>query len=92
MNRYIPFISEVVRSRAVELISQAYSSITLDNVSAMTGLSADICIPACGERGWKYEVNTKMVHPVRQIIEPIGQPSNEDQLYKLTDFVSFLEN
>lgn len=81
-----------MRNRAVELISQAYSSITLDNVSAMTGLSADICIPACAERGWKYEINTKMVHPVRQIIEPIGQPSNEDQLYKLTDFVSFLEN
>lgn len=58
----------------------------------MTGFSADICIPACAERGWKYEADTKMVHPVRQIIEHRGQPSNEDQLYKLTDFVSFLEN
>lgn len=58
----------------------------------MTGLAPDICIPACTEKGWKYEADTKMVHPVRQIIEAIGQPSSEDQLYKLTDFVSFLEN
>lgn len=58
----------------------------------MTGFSADVCIPACSEKGWKYEADTKMVHPVRQVIEHKGQPSNEDQLYKLTDFVSFLEN
>ncbi|CAG9814068.1 unnamed protein product [Phaedon cochleariae] len=85
-------VQDVIRTRAVDLISQAYSSITLDTVSAMTGLSPDICIPACTERGWKFEPDTKMVHPVRQNIEHIGQTSSEDQLYKLTDFVSFLEN
>ncbi|KAJ8926745.1 hypothetical protein NQ314_020862 [Rhamnusium bicolor] len=85
-------VQDVVRSRAVDLISQAYSSITLDTVSAMTGLSPDICVPACAERGWKVEPDSCMVHPIRQIIEPVGQTSSEDQLYKLTDFVSFLEN
>lgn len=82
----------VVRSRAVDLISQAYSSITLDAVLAMTGLTADICVQACIEKGWRVESDTKMVYPIRQAPEPIAQPSSEDQLYKLTDFVSFLEN
>lgn len=85
-------VLDVVRSRAVDLISQAYSSITLETVSAMTGLTPDICIPACVERGWTVEQDSHMVHPVRQNVEPIGQTSSEDQLYKLTDFVSFLEN
>ncbi|KAJ8980062.1 hypothetical protein NQ317_012902 [Molorchus minor] len=85
-------VQDVVRSRAVDLISQAYSSISLDTVSAMSGLSPDVCIPACAENGWKIDSDTCMVNPVRQAIEPSNQTSSEDQLYKLTDFVSFLEN
>ncbi|KAJ8916305.1 hypothetical protein NQ315_016446 [Exocentrus adspersus] len=85
-------VQDVVRNRAVDLISQAYSSITLDTVSAMTGLLPDICIPACMERGWMVEVDTRIVHPVRHNLENLGHTSSEDQLYKLTDFVSFLEN
>lgn len=85
-------VQVVVRSRAVDLISQAYSSITLDTVVAMTGLTPDICTAACVEKGWRVESDAKMVYPVRQASEPIVQPSSEDQLYKLTDFVSFLEN
>lgn len=76
----------------MKLISQAYSSLTLDNVCAMTGLSPDTCIPVCAEKGWRYEADTKMCHPIQQTIEAIVRPSSEDQLYKLTNFVSFLEN
>nr|XP_023025907.1 COP9 signalosome complex subunit 8 [Leptinotarsa decemlineata] len=85
-------LQDVVRTRAVNLISQAYSSITLDTFSAMTGLPHDVCIPACKERGWTFEPDTKMIHPIGLAVEHIGQTSSEDQLYKLTDFVSFLEN
>ncbi|CAH1115732.1 unnamed protein product [Psylliodes chrysocephalus] len=85
-------VQEVVRARAVDLISQAYSSISLEAVSAMTGLSPEVCIPACAERGWNFDADTKMIRPIRQVIEHLGQTSSEDQLSKLTDFVSFLEN
>ncbi|CAG9833784.1 unnamed protein product [Diabrotica balteata] len=85
-------VQEVVRTRAVDLISQAYSSITLDTVSAMTGLPLEVCVPACEERGWKYDAESKIIHPVRKVVEYVGQTSSEDQLSKLTDFVSFLEN
>ncbi|XP_060518698.1 COP9 signalosome complex subunit 8 [Cylas formicarius] len=85
-------VQAVVRSRAVDLISQAYSSITLETVSAMTGLSFDLCLNACKEKGWRFEPDSNIVYPVRQTPEPVVQTSSEDQLYKLTDFVSFLEN
>lgn len=83
---------EKVRSRAVDLISQAYSSITLEMVAAMTGLSVEAAGTACVEHGWTIEADTHMVHPVRPSPQPSGDTSSEDQLYKLTDFVSFLEN
>ncbi|XP_050302412.1 COP9 signalosome complex subunit 8 [Anthonomus grandis grandis] len=85
-------VQVVVRQRAVELISKAYSSITLENVQEMTGLLPDVCVQACIEKGWGVDADTKMVYPVREVKEMGAPPSSEDQLYKLTDFVSFLEN
>ncbi|KAL1514293.1 hypothetical protein ABEB36_003572 [Hypothenemus hampei] len=82
----------VVRTRAVDLISQAYSSITIENVANMTGLPHDLCVQACLEKGWRVDKESKIVYPVKPTPEPLAPPSSEDQLYKLTDFVSFLEN
>lgn len=81
-----------MRNRSVDLIGQAYSSITLETVAAMTGLSSDICSGACVEKGWQVEADTQIVHPVRPAFEASGHTSSEDQLHKLTGFVSFLEN
>lgn len=58
----------------------------------MTGLTPDVAKVACTEKGWHIEPDTKMVHPVKPVPEDTGHLSSEDQLYKLTDFVSFLEN
>ncbi|CAG9769083.1 unnamed protein product [Ceutorhynchus assimilis] len=80
----------IVRSRAVDLISKAYTSITLETILVMTGLPADACLQACIEKGWRVEPDTKMIYPVRPALKPLAQPSSE--LFKLTDFVSFLEN
>ncbi|XP_017775257.1 PREDICTED: COP9 signalosome complex subunit 8 [Nicrophorus vespilloides] len=85
-------VQDKVRLRAVDLISHAYSSITLETVAQMTGLTVEVAGAACIEKGWHIEADTRMVHPVRPSPEPSGHISSEDQLYKLTDFVSFLEN
>ncbi|KAL3283157.1 hypothetical protein HHI36_006309 [Cryptolaemus montrouzieri] len=85
-------VQESVRDRAIQLISQAYSSITLEAVCAMTGLPPDSCCKTCIDRQWQIESDSKIVHPVLSDAQSIGQTSSEDQLYKLTDFVSFLEN
>lgn len=61
-------------------------------VAAMTGLPPDVAATACIENGWTIEADTNIVHPVRPNLQASGDTSSEDQLYKLTDFVSFLEN
>ncbi|XP_022918880.1 COP9 signalosome complex subunit 8 [Onthophagus taurus] len=85
-------VQENVRSRAVDLIAQSFSSIALETVASMTDLNVEVAGAACIEKGWLVEADTQMVHPVRPKLEPSGHISSEDQLYKLTDFVSFLEN
>ncbi|KAF5297675.1 hypothetical protein FQA39_LY12006 [Lamprigera yunnana] len=85
-------LQDKVRSRAIDLIQQAYSSITLDMVVGMTGLPKEIVATACVERGWSVETDTHIIHPIRCNVQSSGDTSSEDQLYKLTEFVSFLEN
>lgn len=81
-----------MRKRAVDLITQAYSSIAIDTVAAMTGLTADQTVAACQEKGWTIESDTRMVHPKVPAPPNTCHTSSEDQLNKLTNFVSFLEN
>lgn len=85
-------VQENVKARAVNLIAQAYSSITLDKVAAMTGCSYDEAGKSSLDRGWNVEADIHMVHPVRPPAGSGTHISSEDQLQKLTDFVSYLEN
>lgn len=90
----VPFVFfvENVRKRAVDLITQAYSSIHIDTVAAMTGLTPEQTKEACVEKEWSIEPDTLMVHPKAPPKPPPCHTSSEDQLNKLTNFVSFLEN
>lgn len=85
-------LSEKTRTRALDLISQAYSSISMEAFTLMLGSTEELAHKICMQKGWVVEPDTKMVHPVRAEPEPTGHTSSEEQLFKLTDFVSFLEN
>lgn len=85
-----------MRDRAWFLISNAYSSVDLSVVAAMTGLSLEQARQSAQERGWSLDEST--VRPCKiekEQFEPqtaAARCITEDQLYKLTQFVSFLEN
>ncbi|GLV42370.1 hypothetical protein CBL_03107 [Carabus blaptoides fortunei] len=53
-------VQENVRSRAVDLITQAYSSISLETVAGMTGLASEQAVAASLERGWAVDSDRKM--------------------------------
>lgn len=74
------------------MITQAYSSIEIDTVAAMTGLTTEQTLAACQEKEWSVEPDMHMVHPKPPQPPSSCQTSSEDQLNKLTNFVSFLEN
>lgn len=85
-------ITERVRERAFTLIGRSYSSISLETVVSMTGLSNEAVIQICQERKWEICDDGVTVKPVPPVQPAPLHTSSEDQLFKLTEFVSFLEN
>ncbi|PSN42702.1 hypothetical protein C0J52_23397 [Blattella germanica] len=83
---------ENVRKRAVYLVSHAYSSIGMDDLAAFVGMPCDQAVKAASDQGWVVDAPCRMVRPCRPPASQNQGASSEDQLYKLTEFVSFLEN
>ncbi|PSN31295.1 hypothetical protein C0J52_25545 [Blattella germanica] len=81
-----------VRKRAVFLVSHAYSSIGMDDLAAFVGMPCDQAVKAASDQGWVVDAPCRMVRPCRPPVSQNQGASSEDQLYKLTEFVSFLEN
>ncbi|XP_067002457.1 COP9 signalosome complex subunit 8 [Anabrus simplex] len=84
-------LQESVRKRALHLVAHAYSSISLDDLGKFVGLPAEQAAQLAVEQGWQVD-SSFMVSPCRPSTGPDEVTSSEDQLYKLTEFVSFLEN
>lgn len=83
---------EQIRERIFNLIGRSYSNISLDTVVAMTGLSREAVLQVCRDRKWVLNEDGVMVNPVLPVQPAPLHTSSEDQLFKLTEFVSFLEN
>ncbi|XP_065341576.1 COP9 signalosome complex subunit 8 [Cloeon dipterum] len=81
-----------VRSRALELIGSAYSSITVESLARLLGETpAQALASAASQPGWQI-VDSNMILPKKPVPPPGPPLTSEDQLDKLTEFVSFLEN
>ncbi|KAM3964633.1 COP9 signalosome subunit 8 isoform 1-T1 [Aphomia sociella] len=85
-------LEEKVRERAFNLIGRSYGSISIDTVVAMTGLSKEAVIQISRDRKWTLDQDNVTVHPTPPTQPATLHTSSEDQLFKLTEFVSFLEN
>ncbi|XP_012055422.1 PREDICTED: COP9 signalosome complex subunit 8 [Atta cephalotes] len=88
-------LKDNVRERVMRLISKAYSSLNLTTMATMSGMLLDEARQAAIDRGWT--VDGTIVQPCKQIDEEQYSQSDkicltEEQLQKLTQFVSFLEN
>jgi len=84
---------EKTRQRAILLVSNAYSFITLTEFCSIVGLDEREALALAASKEWSYDSNLKLVTPKKP--EPpsgAGVTSEDDQLKRLTDFVSFLEN
>lgn len=86
------FVPERVRERSFNLIGRSYSSISLETVMSMSGLSREAALQACRDRKWQINTDGVTINPTPPAQPAPPHTSSEDQLFKLTDFVSFLEN
>ena len=86
------FIAEIVRDRSIELISRAYTSISISEFSKYIGMSEDKAhTQALKVPGWTINDREKLIYPVRRQPTEYQNVLAEKQLTTLTDFVSFLE-
>ncbi|XP_050670237.1 COP9 signalosome complex subunit 8 [Leptidea sinapis] len=85
-------LEERARERALNLIGKSYSSISIESVLAVTGLSKEAVLQICRERKWELDDDGVTVRPVPPVQPTPLHTSSEDQLFKLTDFVTFLES
>ncbi|XP_049868820.1 COP9 signalosome complex subunit 8 [Pectinophora gossypiella] len=92
VSNIIRALEEKVRERALNLIGRSYSTVSIDTVVSMTGLSRDAVLHMCQDRKWDLDEDGTTIKPIPPTQPAPLHTSSEDQLFKLTEFVSFLEN
>ncbi|XP_053212114.1 COP9 signalosome complex subunit 8-like [Panonychus citri] len=82
------------QSRLIQLISKGYTKISLEDVIKTTGCSSQEEMIKLGQSvGWKTDVPFGFTIDKNVTIDEENSfSSNQEQLEKLTDYVSFLEN
>ena len=85
-------VKSSVRQKSLELVSQAYSSISVENVSKYVGVKGKEAVQiACNEPGWLLKEDEQLKYPAERKQNEDAPAQSEEQLASLTDFVSFLE-
>uniref|UniRef100_A0A8D8UXD9 COP9 signalosome complex subunit 8 n=1 Tax=Cacopsylla melanoneura TaxID=428564 RepID=A0A8D8UXD9_9HEMI len=83
-------LQEEVQKRALNLISKAYSSIPNTSLSEFLGVNEQETAALVQDQGWT--VDKVYTQPVKKPEEYAAPNITDDQLYILTQYVSFLEN
>ena len=76
------------RKRAEKLVCLAYTSLSVNTAAGLMGCTAEEVISQ--HKDWVVE--NHIITPVLPPTSPVQVTSSEEQLSKLTEFVSFLEN
>jgi len=87
----IILLADAVRTRTFNLISKAYSSISIDDCSVFLGITPKDTITLATNNGWKYDASTKTLTP-KSFEAPKQQKTGLEQLTQLTEYVMYLEN
>ncbi|RDD41033.1 COP9 signalosome complex subunit 8 [Trichoplax sp. H2] len=90
------------RNRAFQLVSRAYDSISWKDLAAIVGLSVEDAIQGefnsrgmlstATEKSWTVDVDSQMIMPTKIVDDTQIKNITNEQLKKLTDYVTYLEN
>ncbi|XP_040567418.1 COP9 signalosome complex subunit 8 [Lepeophtheirus salmonis] len=85
-------VTETARKRHVDLVSSAYSSISISDFSHYVGLPEEEAMRlAQSQEDWKIDDNCRIILPARKKPPPLKSIPSEVQISQLTDYISFLE-
>uniref|UniRef100_U5EKJ7 Putative signalosome subunit 2 csn8 n=1 Tax=Corethrella appendiculata TaxID=1370023 RepID=U5EKJ7_9DIPT len=87
-------LKEKIQLETVNLVGRAYSSIFENVFAEMTNQTPEMIVDTCKSLNWEIVDGPfpRLIIPKVPVTEKPISTSSEDQLQKLTDFVSFLEN
>lgn len=93
-------ISENIRQRVTRLISRAYSTISLLEVSKLLGLPEEEVLKLASQLKWTYEKETGYLSIPDQNVSSnknknvtvLGLDNGTELLEKLSNYILFLEN
>lgn len=86
--------ADKVHEEVINLVALAYSSIFEDSFCTMLNQTPEAVSDLCETLGWEIQNGSypRLIVPKKKNLEMVDTATAEDQLQKLTDFVSFLEN
>ena len=76
----------------LKLVGDAYSSIKIPQLSVMLGVTEEEVVGVAGREGWTVDTEKGVVLPQRSRDERSLATNTEDQLERIINFVSYLEN
>jgi hypothetical protein len=86
----IQALAERFRERTFQLVSAAYSNITISDLSALLGVSEEDALGFARKANWEIDTTTRSVNP-RPLPRPKIQGTGLEQLQQLTEYVVYLE-
>jgi hypothetical protein len=85
-------VPDCTRQRFLDVVSTAYSSLSLSDFAQYVGLPEPEAVALAEKQaGWRVDVVEAMVHPERRPEKPVEVAPSEEKLALLTDFIAFLE-
>lgn len=87
-------LKEKIQMETVNLIGRAYTSIFENVFAEMTNLTPERVAETCKNLEWEIQdgPSPRLIIPKKPQVDKMAVLNAEEQLYKLTDLVSFLEN
>ena len=86
-------LKEKVQMDNIQLIGYAYTSIHENVFAEMTNQTPELIVDTCKRMNWEIQPgNPRLILPKKPVLEKLSSLDAEDQLHKLTSYVSFLEN
>lgn len=94
--KYMTTLKERLQDRVQNVVSKAYSNIKTEEFAKLLGMTEMQAIEVARKRDWQVDTNSGYTFPKvpehGSQTDTVNYISCEDQLSRLTDYVSYLEN
>lgn len=85
-------LRSVTQQNALKIVGNAYSSISITDLASFTGQIVDQATKVVTNYGWTVDLAGNIVSPTKPDPAQCQPIPSSQQLQRLTEFVSFLEN